>query len=130
MNSHRRGVTVVYGPPAAGKSTYVNERRKPGDIVVDWDALLNAITGQGEHQWVQWACPFVEAARTAMLLEIRGTHPSRLGGHVWVIVCTLRPADSEGWRRRGAKIVVIPTPEDVCVERIEREDSSTPQTTT
>ena len=46
----RDKVTVVYGPPAAGKSTLVADRWNPGDIVVDWDALLNAVTGQGEHQ--------------------------------------------------------------------------------
>jgi predicted kinase len=32
-------LTVVIGPPAGGKSTWVLERAKPGDIVVDFDRL-------------------------------------------------------------------------------------------
>jgi HK97 family phage portal protein len=32
-------VVVVAGPPAAGKSTWVESERKTGDIVVDWDSL-------------------------------------------------------------------------------------------
>ncbi|MFI7643728.1 AAA family ATPase [Nonomuraea sp. NPDC049400] len=38
---------VVTGPPAAGKSTWVQQRAQPGDIVVDFDALAAALTGPG-----------------------------------------------------------------------------------
>lgn len=40
-------LTVVTGPPAAGKSTWVRTHAKPGDIVIDYDRIANALTGPG-----------------------------------------------------------------------------------
>jgi hypothetical protein len=40
-------LTVVVGPPAGGKSTWVLERAGPGDIVIDFDRLAVALTGEG-----------------------------------------------------------------------------------
>ena len=37
---------VVTGPPCVGKSTWVRERAKPGEIVVDLDRLALAITAE------------------------------------------------------------------------------------
>ena len=34
---------VVCGPPASGKTTYVKQHMIPGDIVVDLDAIIDAI---------------------------------------------------------------------------------------
>lgn len=38
---------VVIGPPAAGKTTWVAEHAKPGDIVIDYDQLALALTAPG-----------------------------------------------------------------------------------
>lgn len=37
------GIVLVAGPPAAGKSTYVREHAKDGDLVVEWERLALAI---------------------------------------------------------------------------------------
>lgn len=37
---------VVTGPPAAGKTTWVREHAKPGDITIDYDTLAAAVTPQ------------------------------------------------------------------------------------
>jgi hypothetical protein len=34
---------VITGPPGSGKTTWVEHRRKPGDIVWDMDAVANTI---------------------------------------------------------------------------------------
>lgn len=34
-----RSVTLVCGPPCAGKSTYVSDRAQPGDLVLDQDVI-------------------------------------------------------------------------------------------
>lgn len=38
---------VVTGPPAAGKTTWVRQHAKPGDIVIDYDLLAGALTAPG-----------------------------------------------------------------------------------
>lgn len=44
-----RTVYLIYGPPRAGKTTYVRNRAKPSDIIVDIDALANAISTGDPH---------------------------------------------------------------------------------
>ncbi len=38
-------LTIVCGPPAAGKSTYIEAHRRPGDVVVDLDVIINEAGG-------------------------------------------------------------------------------------
>jgi hypothetical protein len=40
-------LTVITGPPAAGKTTWALARAKPGDIVIDYDRLAVALTAEG-----------------------------------------------------------------------------------
>ena len=45
---NKQNVYIVYGSPLSGKNTLVNELMSYGDIVVDMDALWQAVTGQPE----------------------------------------------------------------------------------
>ena len=38
------GVTIVWGAPASGKTTYVRKHKQPGDLVVDLDLIKQAIS--------------------------------------------------------------------------------------
>ena len=40
-----KGTYIVYGPPLSGKSTYVKNHKGPNDLVIDLDAIYQAITG-------------------------------------------------------------------------------------
>lgn len=62
-------LTVVIGPPAAGKSTWVLERAKPGDIVIDFDRLAVALsaTGGDPHDHPPAVAAVTRAARTAAI---------------------------------------------------------------
>jgi dephospho-CoA kinase len=44
---------VVTGPPAAGKSSWIEAHAKPTDIVIDLDRITSALTGPGAPQWSQ-----------------------------------------------------------------------------
>ena len=50
MSEHR---TVVCGLPASGKTTWVEQRRQPGDLVWDYDAIMRTMTGLPEHSLPQ-----------------------------------------------------------------------------
>ena len=38
-------VYIVYGSPCSGKSTYVNQVRQRGDLIVDFNAIMKAVSG-------------------------------------------------------------------------------------
>ena len=46
---HSKNVYIVWGPPLSGKTTLVKQIMRYGDIVVDADALYQAITFQPMH---------------------------------------------------------------------------------
>lgn len=84
--SDKATVTLVYGPPGAGKSRFVEEQARHGDIVMDVDRLVWALTlGASEHQIVDpVVVGLAVVARDAMLDTLRrSTHPTR----VWLIAC-------------------------------------------
>lgn len=59
-------VCVVSGPPGSGKTTYVQQHRERGDLVVDLDYLLSAISFLDVHDKPEELLPFAIAARNAI----------------------------------------------------------------
>lgn len=77
------------GPPASGKSTWVREHAKPGDVTIDYDDLVQALTPTGPDRSQRDASPVVvavaQAARRAAIEEaIR--HRNKV--NVWIIDST------------------------------------------
>lgn len=102
----RRGrarVILVMGPPGSGKSTYIASRRRPGDLVIDYDALQAAMGG-APHELVM-------AARNSLLTRVRrgevdadqvfihstNAHAESMFPHHEVVVCD--PGREEVLRR-------------------------------
>jgi predicted kinase len=110
-------VTLVAGPPCAGKSSYVAEHALPSDLVVDYDALAAALRVDGaRYAHLDSHRPFVCEARDAVLDRlVLGNHGIR---RVWVMATAARRAVREQYRRRyGAAVVVVWAPEEVCLRR-------------
>lgn len=61
-------IMLVEGPPCAGKSTYVDEHKKSGDLVVDYDILAGAMGVSRQDEHLHGA---VMAARNALLGKLR-----------------------------------------------------------
>ena len=76
-------VTVVSGKPASGKSTYVRQHAQQGDVIWDWDAVLQAITIAQPHERIAAIVPFVAAMRDALLLRLKRPNEVKAA---WIIV--------------------------------------------
>jgi hypothetical protein len=110
---------VVYGPPAAGKTTWVAERAKDGDLVIDIDALADAIDPAGPSHHHDWHVDV--AARAALRGAVHAIFLMELTCDVYVITGYLDPGTEMAYRHGGAQIVVIDPGEDVVMERAKRE---------
>ena len=107
-------MTRVCGPPGSGKTTYVSERLKRGDLVVDLDDIWAAFTGQPKGDHPDGLLPYVCEARDAVL---RKWGQSRLTD-IWFIHSAASRQKRRAVRRMfGADVVVLETTPNECVRR-------------
>lgn len=111
-------VILVAGPPGAGKSTWVEQQFRRGDVIVDLDRIYHALTDLPPYDKPGALLPMALAARDAVLGEIE-----RGGGggmRAWVVVTGARLEERQRLAQRlRAQVVVIATPPDLCLRRIE-----------
>lgn len=74
------GIVLVWGPPAAGKTTYVAERQLPGDLVIDFDLLAAALgaSGHGDDD-------YLAATNTVRRALISHAYDVRAERRVWLV---------------------------------------------
>ena len=109
-------VTVVCGPPGAGKSTWVRERMRWGDLLLDLDALYVAMSGLPQYDKPDTLLPFVMEARDAILERL--VRPSEIT-RAWVVTTAPKRLERDRLRRTlKAKVIVIETSASECIKRI------------
>ncbi|MGW4388213.1 AAA family ATPase [Streptomyces sp. NPDC004685] len=108
---------VVTGPPAAGKSSWIEAHAKASDIVIDLDRITVALTGPGAPQWNQGELQ-VRVAQRARYAAIDEAvqHLDRLD--VYLIHTMPGPKARAKYRRLQARIVVVDPGQSVVMERI------------
>lgn len=117
------GSTVVVGPAGAGKTQWVDERRRWGDLVVDVDALYQALSGLEMYEKPQGLLSYVLAAQDAVIsrLEMRGLDEGV--GHAWVITSLSSRTRVEAMAQRlGATLVVLDVDANECLRRIANDE--------
>lgn len=109
-------VTIVYGPPGAGKTTYVREHARWGDLIIDFDALYAALSGLNWYDKPSSLMPFVATARDAVIDRLHRDSQVR---HAWLIT-----TEPEGGKRKAlqarlnAQMVFIEASPQECLRRI------------
>lgn len=113
----QRGVYLVYGPPLSGKTSFVQEQLRRGDIVVDMDRLYAAVTMLPEYD-----------KPDSLLANVRGIHnllvdniKTRYGkwGSAWII-----GGYADRYKREkmadsvGAELVFCNVSKEECLRRL------------
>lgn len=76
-------IVLVYGPPGAGKTTHVQNTRAPGDIVIDYDRIAQALGSDVSHHHPDPIHHAALAARNALLVALRkGQLPAE---RAWIV---------------------------------------------
>lgn len=76
-------ITLVWGPPLAGKSTYVAEHAAPGDLIVDYDLIGRALAPDTGRDVREGLHPAIAAARNAVLDQVRRNQTGAPA--VWIV---------------------------------------------
>ncbi|WP_084963738.1 AAA family ATPase [Thermoactinospora rubra] len=107
---------VITGPPAAGKTTWVRERAKPGDVVIDYDAIAAALTIRApSHGHARIIRDIAYRARAAAIQEAL-KHTTDVDVY---LIHTLPPADALAkYEEHNAQIVTVDPGRDVVMQRI------------
>lgn len=100
----KRAVTLVCGPPAAGKSTWVNAHLQPGDLVVCHDQLAQQAGSPHphDHSWLHGQD--ARYAWAALVDDVAAAPTIR----AWVIRCAAIRGHRESLAERlQARVIVI-----------------------
>lgn len=115
-------LTIVSGPPASGKTTYVTDRAGPNDLVIDLDIIASTMSGQPVHGWdrAKWLAPAMRH-RNALLGDL-SRNP--MWDAAWLIISEADPDKRQWWadKMKPDRVVVLEVPAAVCMGRVRADD--------
>ena len=117
----RKQVFIVYGPPLAGKTTYVRQNMVPGDLVVDLDAIRAALSFQPVYSATPPLTRISFAVRDFLYDQVR----IRSGewSTAWIIAGLPRKDERDRLAARlGASLVLIEATAAECHDRLFKSD--------
>lgn len=93
---------VVTGPPCSGKSTHVRTHAQPGDVIIDFDPIAQALGSPKPHEHPGHIRHVTIAARKAAITAaLTVCHRAT----VWIVATTLTPHDLDAYRKAGAVLI-------------------------
>lgn len=122
LGHQERTVFLVYGPPLAGKTTFVKKTMNRGDLVVDIDSIWECISGLDRYEKPPRLNAVAFGVRDTLLDSVRYRRGKWLNAYV------IGGYPLEGERERlakelGAREVFIEVSKQECMDRlIETED--------
>ena len=108
-------VHIITGPPCAGKSTYVLEHSKDGDLRIDYDKLAQALGSENPHAaegLIKWAA--FEAREGAIRTALKNKDMES-----WIIHTSPSEGHINAYEAAGAEFIQLDPGKEVCMERAE-----------
>lgn len=121
FNNGRREVIIVYGPPLAGKSSWVNSVKSEQDLVLDLDSIWSCVTGLPRYQKPGKLRGVVFRIRDELIDIIK----HRFGKWTKAYIIGGYPNAAERDRLAqdlGASLVLIDATREECLRRLENDE--------
>lgn len=111
-------IHVITGPPCAGKSTYVSEHMKEGDMRVDYDLIATALGSIDSHaaQGVIKQAAF-DAREGAIKAALKDPQQES-----WIIHTSPSEDHVKAYEQAEAEFIELDPGKDVCLERAEADE--------
>lgn len=110
-------VYLIVGAPCSGKSTYISEHLKDGDMVCDVDLIFSAISNHDAHDADLYVHEVALMLREKLLDIIRDRGGGWNNAYVVSIANTKNRVKEEAERIKADDCVFMDTPFEVCMER-------------
>ena len=108
---------IITGALCSGKSTYVREHAKDGDVRVDFDALAQAFGSPVPHGSTGHVRSVTFAARKAAIRWLLENDADDLDA--WIIHSSPAAWQVEAYEKAGAEVIHLDTDMQTCLERAE-----------
>jgi uncharacterized protein len=98
-------LTVITGAPCAGKSTYARQYAMAGDIIIDFDAIAQALGSPVSHGHDHHIAETAAAAWSAAIERAIEWHGR--GHRAWIVDTSPTDFRRRRYERAGARIVTV-----------------------
>ena len=112
-------VTLVCGPPASGKSTYVEQHKGERDLVIDLDVIASEMAGTTLHAWgIKWLGAAVRK-RNEVLANLH-KEDAKCYPMAWLIAAEPEAENRQWWvdKLGVSRVVVVETGAAKCEARM------------
>lgn len=109
---------VVTGPPAAGKTSWIDGKAKPSDIVIDLDRITRALAGPGAPNWNQDPV-LLKVAHKARYAAMFEAFEHRDKTDVYLIHTQPSAKWLARYKRMDAKVIAVDPGRSIVMQRIE-----------